>query len=82
MLLVPGCRPRFYWKNDVNIRMELEPHIIAVQHNPDNMPTRYLPTRKTLLQAGLTALATAVGTRGGLYSAPIMKLMNAKVLPR
>lgn len=82
LLLVSGCRPRYYWENDVNIRMELEPHVTAVQHNPDNTPTRYLPTRKTLLQAGLTALATAVGTRGGMYSAHITKLMNAKVIPR
>lgn len=64
------------------MRKELEPHVSAVQHTLEEAPTRYLPTRKALLQSGLTALATAVGTRGGVYSAAIMKLMNAKVIPR
>lgn len=60
----------------------MEPHVRVVQHTPGEAPTRYLPTRKALLQDGLTALATAAGTRGGLYSAAIMKLMNAEVVPR
>ena len=64
------------------MRMELEPHVRAVQYTPEEAPTRYLPTRKALLQNGLTALATAAYSRGGLYSASIMKLMNAKVIPR
>lgn len=78
---LPDCRPRHYW-TDANLRMELEPHVIALQHNPLATPTRYLPTRKALCQAGLTALATALATRGGVYSVTVMNLMNAKVIPR
>lgn len=79
---VSDCRPRFYWQDDVNLRTELEPYVSAVQHSPEQAPTRYLPTRKALLQDGRTALATAVGARGGMNSAAIMKLMGANVLPR
>lgn len=64
------------------MRLELEPHVSTVQHSPQEDPTRYLPTRKELLQAELTALVTAIATRGGVYSAAVMQLMNAKVIPR
>ena len=74
------CRPHKYWTNDDNIRMELEPHIITVQQTPEDSPTRYLPTRKALREAGLTALYTAIEAHGGMDS--MTALMDAKVLPR
>ena len=64
------------------MRKELEPHVITVQHDLALTPTRYLPTRKALCQAGCTALAIALGARGGVYSLTVMNLMNAKIIPR
>ena len=75
-----ACRPHKYWTKDDNIRMELEPHIITVQHTPEEAPTRYLPTRKALREAGLAALYSAIEAHGGLDS--MKALMDAKIMPR
>lgn len=79
--VAPDRRPWGYW-TDANIRKALEPHIITVQQKLTATPTRYLPTRKALCLAGCTALVAALTARGGMYSATVMNLMNAQVVPR